>query len=492
MTGLLAAAVALGVAELVASAIGPESSPLIAVGNGFIDLTPRPLKEFAIRTFGENDKNALLIGTGALIAAFGVLVGLVTSRRRWYGVAGIVLFGAVGVVAALTRPTARLVDALPAVIGALAGAGALLLLTQERRSTATALDRRRFLLASGAAVVVAATAGGLGRVLMKRFDVSAARAALRLPRPASPAPALPAAMVLPELTPFTTPNRTFYQVHTALVLPQIAPDEWRLRIHGRVAAPRTLTFDDLISRDLIERDITLACVSNEIGGELAGTARWLGVPLKDLLTEVRPDPDADQIVTRSADGWTCGTPTAACVDGRDAMLAVAMNGEPLPVAHGFPVRMLVPGLYGYVSATKWIVDLELSSFADFDPYWVRRGWDPQAPIKTFSRIDTPRPFATPERGTALTVAGVAWAQRRGIDAVEIRVDGGPWQRATLAPEANVDTWRQWRWTWPDVEPGGHTLECRATDRTGTTQPETRRPPFPNGATGWHSVVVTVT
>ncbi len=252
----------------------------------------------------------------------------------------------------------------------------------------------------------------------------------------------------------------------------------------------TLTFDDLIKRELIERDITITCVSNEVGGDLAGHARWLGAPLKALLDEVRPEAGADQIVTKSADGWTCGTPTSVCRDGRDAMLAVAMNGEPLPVAHGFPVRMLVPGLYGYVSATKWIVDLELTTFDDFDPYWVRRGWTAQAPIKTASRIDTPRPFAKPERGQTVTVAGVAWAQHRGIDKVEVRVDGGPWQTATLAAEANVESWRQWSWQWRVERSGGHTIECRATDRTGQTQTEDRAAPFPDGSTGWHSVVVT--
>jgi DMSO/TMAO reductase YedYZ molybdopterin-dependent catalytic subunit len=251
----------------------------------------------------------------------------------------------------------------------------------------------------------------------------------------------------------------------------------------------TLTFDDLLARDLIERDITLTCVSNEVGGDLAGNARWLGAPLKTLLDEVQPEDGADQIVTTSSDGWTCGTPTALCRDGRDAMLAVAMNGQPLPVSHGFPVRMLVPGLYGYVSATKWIVDLELSSFADFDSYWVKRGWTAQAPVKTASRIDTPGSSAKLKSGPVM-VAGVAWALHRGIDKVEVRVDEGAWQTADLATEANLDTWRQWRWPWPNDEAGSHTIECRATDGTGATQTDRRQPPFPDGATGWHSVAVT--
>jgi DMSO/TMAO reductase YedYZ molybdopterin-dependent catalytic subunit len=516
LLGVVAAAVALGIAQLVAAAVGPNSSPVVAVGAAFIDLTPRPLKDLAIRTFGENDKNALLIGTGVLLVVFAVVIGLLTLRRRRYGVAGIVLFGVVGVLAALTRPTAEVADALPSMVGVIAGILALLLVARALpqppapvrgadaptaddpdsappMTAPTGLNRRRFLLTSGASLAVAVAAGGAGRALFKRFDVSAARDALQLPAPASPAPPLPSGVDLRirGLTPFTTPNGDFYRVDTALLLPQIEPDEWRLRIHGRVANPMTLTFDDLLGRDLIERDITIACVSNEIGGELAGHARWLGAPLKTLLDEVAPERGADQLVTRSSNGWTCGTPTAVCRDGRDAMLAVAMNGEPLPVAHGFPVRMIVPGLYGYVSATKWIVDLELTSFADFDPYWVRRGWAARAPIKTFSRIDTPRRSAKPGKGSTVTVAGVAWAQHRGIDRVEVRVDRGPWQTATLAPEANVESWRQWSWRWEVDEPGGHTLECRATDRTGATQPGERQPPFPDGATGWHSVVVTV-
>ena len=516
LTGVLTAAVALGVAELVAGTISRESSPVIAVGSAFIDLTPRPLKDFAIRTFGEDDKNALLIGTGVVLVLFAIAIGLLTLRRRRYGVAGVAVFGLVGVAAALTRPGAGIADALPSVVGPVAGIGALLMLAKalprgpapvrdaDRPTAAdadaptpmtspTGFDRRRFLFTGGAALAVAVAAGGVGRALMRRFDVSAAREALRLPAPASPAPALPAAVQLSvrEITPFTTPIDSFYKVHTALVLPQVEPDSWKLRIHGRVANPITLSFDDLLERDLIERDITISCVSNEVGGELAGHARWLGAPLKTLLDEVRPESGADQIVTKSADGWTCGTPTAICRDGRDAMLAVGMNGAPLPVVHGFPVRMIVPGLYGYVSATKWIVDMELTSFADFDPYWVRRGWTAQAPIKTASRIDTPRPFAKPKKGSTVTVAGVAWAQHRGIDKVEVRVDGGAWQTATLAAEANIESWRQWSWQWPVGEPGGHTIECRATDRTGEPQTERRATPFPNGATGWHSVVVTV-
>jgi DMSO/TMAO reductase YedYZ molybdopterin-dependent catalytic subunit len=525
--GVLSAAVALGVAELVAVAIGPNSSPVVAVGQGVIRLTPEWAKEFAIRTFGEQDKVALVAGTFVLLVIAAFVLGIVGVRRRVVGFVGVALFGVVGAVAALAQPGAGPSTAIPSVVGAVAGIVALAALARQFGGAASTepagegpvedaahtspagsplsrfmqdrkgpgFNRRGFLISSGAALGVAAAAGGLGRRLLdQRFNVADARARLRLPAAKSPAPPLPAGVDLkiPQLTAFTTPNRDFYRVDTAIVLPQVDPSTWELRIHGRVRKELTLSFDDLKSRDLIERDITLTCVSNEVGGNLAGHARWLGVPLRDLLTEAGVDPAADQVVTTSADGWTCGTPTKSCLTTPDAMLAIAMNGEPLPIAHGFPVRMIVPGLYGYVSGTKWIVDLELTTFDAFDPYWVKRGWKANGPIKVASRIDTPRGLSQTKAGRTVKVAGVAWAQTRGIGKVEVRVDRGQWQQATLAAQANVDTWRQWVWDWTPTASGLHTLEVRATDRDGVVQPETRRPPFPDGSTGWHNVVVTVT
>jgi DMSO/TMAO reductase YedYZ molybdopterin-dependent catalytic subunit len=278
-------------------------------------------------------------------------------------------------------------------------------------------------------------------------------------------------------------------VDTAIFPPAVETDGWRLRIHGLVDRELSLDYRELLSRPLIERDITLTCVSNEVGGELVGNARWIGAPLRDLLQEAGVRPGADQIVSTSVDGFTAGTPTAIALDGRDAILAVGMNGEPLPLAHGFPVRMVVPGLYGYVSATKWLVDIELSRFGDITPYWVRQGWAPRAPIKTESRIDTPRAGASLPPGR-VAVAGVAWAQHRGIEAVEIRVDDEPWSEATLAAQDTVDTWRQWLYRW-QATPGPHTLQVRATDGTGVVQTGQRVPPFPDGATGYHTIAVTV-
>ncbi|GAA1617846.1 sulfite oxidase [Saccharothrix algeriensis] len=504
MAGLAAAAVAVGLGELVAVWTGPRSAPLIAVGGVVVDAVPEPVKAFAISLFGVYDKIALLIGTALLLAVFAALVGLAARRDFRWGVAGIALFGLVGAAAAVTRPNAGPAAVLPSLLGAAAAVAVLRLLLRAATAAegageapviedpkALEAGRRRFLRLSVAGFGAAAVVGFLGRTLAARQGVQQARGEIKLPAPASPAPPLPGTVDPPVngLSEFVTPNDTFYRIDTALVVPQVDPATWQLRIHGRVARPLTLTYEQLLARPMIERYVTLACVSNEVGGDLIGNARWLGVPLKDLLDEAGPLDGADQVVSRSADGWTCGTPTAALRDGRDAMLAVAMNGEPLPVEHGFPVRMVVPGLYGYVSATKWVTELELSSFADFDAYWVRRGWAAQGPIKTESRIDTPRDGGTVDAGTVV-VAGVAWAQHRGVTAVEVRVDDGPWQPADPAGTVSPDTWRQWTFRW-DATPGPHTLAVRAADSTGQVQPETRLDPFPDGATGWHTISVQV-
>ncbi|GAA4900154.1 DMSO/TMAO reductase YedYZ molybdopterin-dependent catalytic subunit [Stackebrandtia albiflava] len=492
--GIGCAAVAVATGSLVALATGRATSPVVAVGAAVVDVTPEPVKDFAIRMFGEADKAALLIGIGVLLVLIAAGIGLLAQRRPWPGYIGLASFGLLGAVAAWGRPGAQWWWALPSLVGALAAAGALWFLLRRpldadpedsvRLPPGRRVDRRGVLFAFAAA----GAAGVAGVGLSGRDGVSEARAAIRLPAPASPGPA-GTGLDIPGLTPYITPKADFYRVDTALVIPRLHPEDYVLEIGGRVARPLRLSYADLLDRPLIEREITLSCVSNQVGGDLAGNAAWLGVPLADLLDEARPESGADQVVGHSADGWTCGTPTAVCRDGRDAMLAVGMNGEPLPLERGFPVRMIVPGLYGYVSATKWLVRLELSSFDDFDPYWVRRDWAAEAPVKTFSRIDTPKPLSTVGGGEA-TVAGVAWAQHRGIAEVEVRVDEGAWQTAELAPVVSADTWRQWRWRWTGITPGRHTLQVRATDNTGQTQPEERVPPFPDGATGRHSVVIT--
>ena len=289
--------------------------------------------------------------------------------------------------------------------------------------------------------------------------------------------------------PFFTPNDTFYKVDTTFVTPSVSAEDWRLEIHGMIERPLTLTYDDLLVRPMIERDVTLACVSNPVGGGYIGNARWIGTPLAPLLEEAGIDPASDQLVSRSVDGWTCGTPTRVVMDGRDAILAVAMNGEPLPLAHGFPVRIVVPGLYGYVSATKWLVDIEATTFDAFDAYWVQRGWGREGPIKTQSRIDVPRGGNTLAAGE-IVVAGIAWAQHRGIAKVEVQVDDGAWTEADLAPEDTPDTWRLWSSRWQATS-GTHLVRVRATDGEGETQPSALAPPFPDGATGYHEVQVSV-
>ncbi|CAL9667614.1 molybdopterin-dependent oxidoreductase [Streptomyces sp. enrichment culture] len=508
LSGLLAGGAALAVAELAAAAVRPQAGPVVAVGSAAIDRTPAAVKDWAIRSFGTNDKLVLQLGILAVLTLFALALGVLAVRHRRTGAAGVLVFGVVGAAAALSRPDSTgATDAVPSVLGAAAGAALLHvlagLLPPPRREPTQGRDegwdRRRFVIAATAAAAASAGAGALGRALNGAGgqDAIASRNGITLPPPASPAPATPrrAQVRVDGVSSYTTANSDFYRVDTALVVPKVDATGWQLRIHGEgVTRETTLSFDDLLRRELIERTITLTCVSNEVGGPYVGNARWIGVRLADLLAEcgVRPPSaggPADQLVARSVDGMTIGTPVEDVMDGRDAMLAVGMNGRPLPFDHGFPVRMLVPGLYGYVSACKWIEDIELTTFDAYDPYWVKRDWAREAPIKTQSRIDTPKPFARPKAGTVM-VAGVAWAQHRGIDKVEVRVDDGPWEEAVLAAEDTRDTWRQWSYAWRAGK-GGHTLTVRATDRTGEVQTEKRTRTVPDGASGWHSVVVTV-
>ncbi|MFI6217262.1 molybdopterin-dependent oxidoreductase [Nocardia brasiliensis] len=592
LAGVLAALTVLGVGHLVAAVLDPAASPFYAMGASVVDHTPHALKDAAIRRFGSNDKLALFISMAAVMLIFAAVLG-VLERKRPLGTALLVLLGAIVLGAALQRPTATPLFAVPTIVGVVAGVLALRLLTRaaraanaastakpagaeglpgsERTGGATPMSdtkiagtvhvpgedarpswwralarsvgvnrpreaasaesgsgggvpagaesgqeesapgretaraaqpvvegrpsehrsRRRFLALAAGVGAVAVGAGVAGQWIGARLrDVVADRAKFVVPRAqAAAAPSPEVAPRVPGLTEFVTPNDRFYRVDTALQLPALTSDEWRLRVHGLVERPREWDFDALRRRTAVQRMITLTCVSNEVGGELAGTAVWTGYPLAELLAEVGVRPEADMLLSRSVDGFTAGTPVSAVLDGRDALLAVGMNGAPLPIAHGYPARLIVPGLYGYVSATKWVIDLELTRFDRAEAYWTERDWAAQAPIKTASRIDVPASFATVPAGEVV-VAGVAWAQHRGIDAVEVQVDDQPWQPATLAAEYSLDTWRQWTWRWR-AEPGTHTLRVRATDRAGLTQTDHRAPPFPDGSTGWHSRVVTV-
>ncbi|OKK22365.1 molybdopterin-binding oxidoreductase [Streptomyces sp. CB00455] len=510
--GLVAAVAGLAVAGLAAAAVRPDSSPLTAVGATVVDRTPAALKEWAVRQFGTADKTVLMLGVVTALALVAVAAGILAVHHLPAGVAVAGGFGLLGAAAALSRPEAAWPDALPSLVGALASAGTLYLLVRALTRPrprfrpagaephgAGAMDRRGFGRLVAATLAASAGAALAGRRLGAHGSAgaTASRAGFRLPRPAVPAPPVPtgADLRVPGVSAFLTPNRSFYRVDTALVVPRVDADTWQLHIHGDgVARPLTLGLRELLDRPLVEHDITLTCVSNEVGGPYTGNARWLGVRLADLLREagVRPPSEggpADQLVARSVDGMTTGTPVEAVMDGRAALLAVGMNGEPLPFAHGFPVRMVVPGLYGYVSACKWLRELRLTTFGAYDAYWVRRSWAARAPVKTQSRIDTPRPHAGLAPGP-VAVAGVAWAQHRGIRRVEARVDGGPWHEARLAAADGDDTWRQWVWRW-DAAPGRHTLEVRATDRTGAVQTGRRAGTLPDGATGWHAVTVDV-
>ncbi|CAN5389598.1 sulfite oxidase [soil metagenome] len=518
LLGLLCAAVAIAVGELVAALVRPVAAPVIAVGNRFILLTPEPVKRWAIRNFGTNDKHFLLAGIYLAVAALAVVVGVLALRRLALGIAGIGLLGLVGGYSALTAHAHRWPDAIPSVVGMCAGIGLLVGLhplaaraampstapangsevrsgsAASARSARPGADRRRFLQVSAVTAGLAALGGLGGRALQRtRYDASAARAAITLPPAATGTPVSPAVGAGYDLGKsgigFIVPAADFYRIDTALSVPQLDPATWRLRIHGLVDRELTLTYADLLARPLIERAITLTCVSNEVGGDLIGNALFRGVRLADLLTEAGIKAGADQLISSSSDGMTIGSPVAVVMDGRDSMLAVGMNGQPLPTEHGFPVRMVVPGLYGYVSACKWIVDIEVTTFAANQAYWVQGGWAAQGPIRLASRVDAPKSNAVVAVGSRVAIAGVAWDQHVGVSAVQVQIDQGEWQTATLAAVPSTDTWRQWVLVWTVASPGMHTITVRAVDATGTKQDESIRDPYPSGATGLHRITV---
>lgn len=504
LAGMVAAAVVLSVAELTGAFFTARATPLIALGSTFIDFTPPWMKDFAIATFGTNDKAALFVGMGLTIAALAAVLGVVAYRKWVLGVAGVLLMGAVIVASVVTRAGVKPVDALPTLFGTIAGVVVLRLLTMQLRRIAAdkklpgtpaeppPTTRRAFFAATGITAVVSVIAAGGGRLLgAARSNIAEARRSLQLPKPATAAPAIPAGVQSPVqgVTPWITPNNDFYRIDTALSVPEINVEDWELRVHGLVEREIRLTFQDLLDAELLESHVTLTCVSNPVGGNLAGNAKWLGVPLRDVLKMARPQPGADMVLSTSEDGFSASTPLEVLQDGRDAMLAIAMNGEPLPLEHGYPVRMVVPGLYGFVSATKWVVDLEVTRFADSKAYWTQRGWSERGPIKTMARVEVPRSFAKVPAGR-VAIGGTAWAQTRGITKVEVQIDNDDWAEATLSAEASVITWRQWSFDW-EATPGPHYIKVRATDGTGEVQTDQRADPVPDGASGWQSVMVTV-
>lgn len=506
--GVAAAAVALGVATLAGIPFGAPADPRNAVGSAVVDLTPGPVKEWVIQTLGSLDKLFLAVVVLAVIATVAALAATYETRHRPIGSAIFVVAGLIACAAVLSRPGAAVLDIVPTVVGTACGVAALRLLVQRvwtvpDADAAAAADAdteaehvdtsRRTWLATAGLLGFGAATGLLGFFVTRvTSSVAAEREISVLPRPRVPAPPVP-----PDVQPknvalpsFITDSADFYRVDTALSVPQLSRDAWRLRIHGMVAREITYSFDDLDRFEAVEKAVTLTCVSNQVGGDLISNGMWTGYRLADLLRAAGVDPGADMLLSTSVDGFTVGTPVEALNDGRDALLAVGLNGQPLPVEHGYPARLVIAGLYGYVSATKWVTDLELTRFDRAEAYWTRQGWAPRAPIKTESRIDVPKRGQQVPAGPT-TFGGVAWAQNRGVRGVEVRIDDGPWQPAQLGAAYSDQTWRLWSLPWQASGPGDHTITVRATDNTGAVQTSDQASTVPDGATGWHTVYFTV-
>ncbi|GAA1636510.1 molybdopterin-dependent oxidoreductase [Microbacterium flavum] len=505
LAGIVSGAVFLGVAELLALLVARGASPILAVGGFVIDIVPQPFKEFAIATFGANDKIALLAGLGLAVVIASAIGGVLEYLRSPLGVVVVAIAGVLSTAAIVSRTGVTPLSFLPPVIATVAASVVLIVLGRRLRrwrngvpegsesdADRRGVDRRGFFLLAGIAGASAVVVGVAARVVTAATSsVEALRSALRLPPPRSRL-TVPAGAELdvPGLSPLFTPNADFYRVDTALTVPTVDPTTWRLVVDGMVDQRVELSFDDLVGMGLDEYGITLTCVSNEVGGQLVGNAVWLGVPVRDILRMAGPQAGADMVLSRSVDGYTASTPLSSLTDdGLDAILAVAMNGEPLPAEHGFPVRMVVPGLYGYVSATKWLTELKVTTFAADEAYWTPRGYSAEAPIKLASRVDVPKAGDAVPAGR-VAVAGMAWAQPVGVDRVEVNIDDTGWMPVTLSAPVNGDTWVQWMYEW-DATPGTHYIAVRARNKNGDLQIQERAPIAPNGSSGWQRVLVTV-
>lgn len=499
LAGIVATAVFLGLADILARFFAPSSSPLVALGNTVIELSPPALQDFAISTFGTDNKLVLFISMGVVGALLAALLGVLAGRRLKISGVLFVLIALVLALVVFTRPDTGTADLVPTVSGAVMGLAVLAGLIIAARPAAPgpgavaedrpASSRRAFLGLAAAGTAVAAVSLTLGRSV-QTFAQDAAEAVSRmvLPSPVVNAAVVPdsASVGVDGVESFITDNSNFFRIDTALAVPELSPEEWTLRIHGMVENEVEIDMAELLSLPLEEHHVTLACVSNPVGGDLVGTATWLGYPVRDLLARANPLPDADMVMSQSIDGFTASTPLEALTDSRNSLLAVGMNGEPLPARHGFPARLVVPGLYGFVSATKWVVDLEVTRFDQATAYWTERGWDERGPVLVSSRIEVPAALEALPSGDVV-IAGSAWAQHVGIDAVEVQVDDGEWEQADLASEVSIDTWRQWRYVFPDAQPGRHFVTVRAVTSDGEVQTGERQDPIPNAATGRHRI-----
>lgn len=494
-SGVVATVAALAAGELAAGLLPGVPSPILAVGRTLIDFQPAGAKSVFVDLFGTGDKLALQVLILLVALALGAGIGILGRSRPTVAISVLGAFVVAGVIAGLRDPAVSPTLAVGAGLGELAigawtldrllAAAATGAARRSGRGSMPDWSRRTLLIQGGGIAIGAVVAGAIGRTFLERQRSAPPGG---LPVAESPV-SLPAGadLSLDGLTPIVVPSPDFYRIDTALLTPNIDRESWQLRIHGMVDREVTLTYAQLIALPIIEQYVTIACVSNLVGGGLVGNAKWTGVRLRDVLDMAGVKPGATQMVGRSADGWTAGTPTAWVMDPeREPMIAIGMNGAPLPREHGFPARVIVPGLYGYVSATKWVTELEFTTLEAFDAYWVPLGWAKEAPILTQSRIDVPSNGSSIPAGPT-TIAGVAWAPDRGIAKVEVSLDSGDWHETTLSVPISKATWVQWTYPWT-ATPGNHAVRVRATDDTGQTQTETETRPDPSGSRGWHHIL----
>jgi DMSO/TMAO reductase YedYZ molybdopterin-dependent catalytic subunit len=546
IAGVVGAVVAFGISELVHGLYSSVPSILVSIAQRIVELTPGGLVTAGIELLGKADIPTLIVTVLLGTVAIAFFLGNLAVRQPSLALAGVAILAAIAVIAALADPFVAPAPTIITIAGALlAGAAVTELLlraaglraavepTEEpplagEPGSATspvvrareagsdggiAVGRGGFLLLGGGAAVAGLVAAGVGRLLGGgTVQIAARPKKLNLPEePAGkgkadkstgkasthetlPQPPADASIDVPGMPKLITPASSFYLIDTALSSPRIDVNDWTLSVKGAVDNPVEFSFQDLLGMSTREADITLSCVSNTVGGGLVSNGRWTGVLLSDVLAEAGMSRDkitqaSRQLVGRSVDGFTTGFKTDIALDGRNALVAFGLNGSELPIKHGYPVRLVIPGLYGYISATKWLTEIELTNW-NFDAYWVQRTWSKEGPIKTQSRIDTIKDGDNLSSGKN-PIGGIAWAPHRGIQMVEVSTDGGEtWNTARLARQLAEDAWRQYVYDW-EARPGDYTIQVRATDGNGETQTATETPPHPSGATGYHTIDVTV-